>query len=355
MEPIGHVVHTLAVEFHLDTTRQKSIASDCLDIADALLRERAHWHEHFAQVGRERDAGSGPGRHLGGLVPHLLQNLPLVVSQVLNLSGINFVHYDHHRLVGKERTDGMKQCRLLFEREPALLRDVDHVQHSSAKMRQRRDALHLDGVPLLKRPVQDSWCVNHLPTQVLIVGVPHEQTLCGEGIRLHFNVGTRHLVHERTFPHVGISTDEKRPGVWIDGRKSRHVLPDLFQVGKGRRLALDQRAHPPKRSALELLRSVQRVCVLEQPDIIICDAGHELLGRVQLPQSQLVVIFIVQNVEQIPVERMNLVCLGEAGEDRAQPIHNVRGCEFHLARVKLTDTLDGPAVVNDRRRLALGL
>ncbi len=61
--------------------------------------------------------------------------------------------------------------------------------------------LHFNGVALLQRAVQYTGGVNDLPSQVLVVQVPHEQTLCGEGIGLHIDVCTRDLC----IPAVSIS------------------------------------------------------------------------------------------------------------------------------------------------------
>ncbi len=53
--------------------------------------------------------------------------------------------------------------------------------------------LHLDGVPLLERAVQDAGRVNDLPAQVSVVHVPYKETFCREGVRLHLHVRSRHL------------------------------------------------------------------------------------------------------------------------------------------------------------------
>ncbi len=51
---------------------------------------------------------------------------------------------------------------LLCQGVPALLRDVHEVEHAAVKVRQRRDGLHLDGVALLQRVVQQTRCVDDL-------------------------------------------------------------------------------------------------------------------------------------------------------------------------------------------------
>ena len=58
------------------------------------------------------------------------------------------------------------------------------------------DGLHLDGVSLFQRMVQDTGGVDDLPTQVLVVRVAHEQRLGRESVGLDLNIGTGDLVDE---------------------------------------------------------------------------------------------------------------------------------------------------------------
>ena len=53
--------------------------------------------------------------------------------------------------------------------------------------------LHLDGVALLQRPVQQAGRVDDLPAQVLVVHVAHEERLGGERVGLHVHIRARHL------------------------------------------------------------------------------------------------------------------------------------------------------------------
>lgn len=48
---------------------------------------------------------------------------------------------DQQGLGGEEGGDGVEQRRLLRDRVPARLADVQHVQHRRPQVRQRRDAL----------------------------------------------------------------------------------------------------------------------------------------------------------------------------------------------------------------------
>ena len=88
-------------------------------------------------------------------------------------------------------------------------------------------SLHLDGVALLERVVEDARRVDDLPPQILVVGVAHEERLGGEGVGLHLDVRARYLVDEARLAHVGKAGDQDGPGIWIDGGKTTEVLANL--------------------------------------------------------------------------------------------------------------------------------
>lgn len=99
-------------------------------------------------------------------------------------------------------------------------------------MSQSSDTLHLDGVHLLQRMVKNTRRVYDLPPKVFIVEVANKKRLGCESVWLNIDIGTSDLVDERGFSDIGISTDQKRPGVWIDGRKTGDVLANLLKVSK---------------------------------------------------------------------------------------------------------------------------
>ena len=174
-------------------------------------------------------------------------------------------------------------------------------------MGQGGDGLHLDRVPVLERVVEDSWGVNDLPPEVLVVHVPDKERLGGEGVRLHVHVGPGHLVHEAGLAHVRVACDQEGAGVGVDGGETGHVLPDLLQVGQGVLEPLHQGAHAPKAGALQLLAAVQRVSKLEEAAVILGNAVHLVPGRVNLTQRQLVVILVIKDVQQVSVKWMNVL------------------------------------------------
>lgn len=116
--------------------------------------------------------------------------------------------------------------------------------------------------------------------------------------RLDIDIGTGDLVDETTFSDIRVATDQERPGVRVDSWQTRDVLPDLLEIGQRVLLSLHDCRHSTECGSLELFTSVQRVSKLEESDIVFCDLGDEMTSGVQLPQSKLVVVLVVQNVEQ---------------------------------------------------------
>jgi len=47
------------------------------------------------------------------------------------------------------------------------------------------------------------------------------ERLGGESIRLHFDIGVGHLVHETGFTHVWITSHQESAGIGVDGRETR--------------------------------------------------------------------------------------------------------------------------------------
>lgn len=94
------------------------------------------------------------------------------------------------------------------------------------------DRLHFDGVHLFQRVVQYTWGINCLESQILVIEMSNEQTLGCESIRLNINVCSSDAFQETGLANVWVTTDEKRPGVRIDRRKTTKMLSDLIEVEK---------------------------------------------------------------------------------------------------------------------------
>ena len=136
----------------------------------------------------------------------------------------------HTDLVGEQGADVAEELQLLLQGVTALLRRVHDEQNRSSQVSQSCDGLHLDGVPLLQRVVQDTGGVHHLhrrahslslvfvltmqrvslvcvrertppadlPAEVSVVHVTHEQRLGGESVRLDVNICSGHLMRKIT-------------------------------------------------------------------------------------------------------------------------------------------------------------
>lgn len=110
-------------------------------------------------------------------------------------------------------------------------------------MSQSGDTLHLNGVHLLQRVVQNTRRVDDLPSQVLVIQMTNEQRLGGEGVRLDIHVRAGDLVNEGRFADVGVSTDDEGSGIGVDGGETGDMLTDLLEVRKRVFLAAHDRSH----------------------------------------------------------------------------------------------------------------
>lgn len=94
----------------------------------------------------------------------------------------------------------ISNCHTLL-RVPYLLGDgvstlfgyVENVEHRCSEMGQGGDGLHLDGVPLFKRMIQDARCIYHLPAEVPVVHVADKQRFGGEGVWFHLYICSGNL------------------------------------------------------------------------------------------------------------------------------------------------------------------
>ena len=152
-------------------------------------------------------------------------------------------------------------------------------------MGQGSNGLHFNGVTIFERVIQNSWGVHHLPTQVAMISMPDKERLGRESVRLDFNICPSDLVDEAGFADIGESTDKQCPGIWVNGRQTGEMLPDLLQILKTLRLPLHDGGHATQGCLLELLAAVQGVTVLEKADIIFGDIVNQMQGNVDLTKS----------------------------------------------------------------------
>ena len=326
-----------AAHLLLDALREEQLARRLLHLVHALLREGRHVQHRRARGLELRDAlALLRGEHVGGAL-------------------VDLVDGDDEGLAVEERLDRLEERHLLRDREAALLRDVDHVEHAALQVRERGDRLHLDRVALLEGLVEDARRVDDLPAHVLVVHVAHVQRLGRERVRLHLDVGARHLVHEGRLADVRVARDDDRARGGVDGGEAHHVLPDLLEVLERAFLPLHDRAHAAQRRALQRLAPVERVAVLEQLDVVAADAVDELARDVHLAEGELEVVAVVEDVHQVRVERVDVVQPREVRQDLRQLLVVVGVRVLDLAHVKLPDADDVVARVDDGRRLPLRL
>mmetsp|Transcript_38497 Transcript_38497/g.85933 ORF Transcript_38497/g.85933 Transcript_38497/m.85933 type:complete len:380 (+) Transcript_38497:508-1647(+) len=240
-EAVEHVTHLGAREARVHARLQQEVARPILHRRHARLRHVAHLHELHAAVLPDEPLDLGA----------------VLRAQVVEGDHIDLVEHHHQLLVREEGLDGLEEGHLLGDREAALLRDVDEVEHRALEVGESGDGLHLDGVALVQGVVEDAGRVDHLPPQVPVVHVPHVQRLGREGVRLHLHVRAGHLVHEGGLAHVGVAADDEGPRVGVDRGEAAQVLAHLLEVRQARLLTLDDRHHTPQRRALELLAAVE--------------------------------------------------------------------------------------------------
>ena len=120
---------------------------------------------------------------------------PTVQAATVNLvqpRNIGLVEDQHRRLVREEPLGRMEELALCLDGVSALLRKIDEVENAN-QVCERRDTLHLNVVHLLQRVVDDTRRVDHQPSHVAVIEVPHEERLGRERIRLDVDVRVRDL------------------------------------------------------------------------------------------------------------------------------------------------------------------
>lgn len=80
-----------------------------------------------------------------------------------------------------------------------------------------------------------------------------------------------------------------------------------------------------------------------------------MLCYIELPQSQLVMVSVVQDVHQVSIEWMDVVQFGELCQDGGQLVVVVLLSVFYLSSVELADARDLVMLVDDSGSLPLRL
>ena len=78
--------------------------------------------------------------------------------------------------------------------------------------------------------IKYSRCINNLPSQILVIQMPHKQRLCGERVGLDIDICASDFVDEGGFSDVGIAANEESAGIGVYGWETGYMLADLFEV-----------------------------------------------------------------------------------------------------------------------------
>ena len=183
--------------------------------------------------------------------------------------------------------------------------------------------------------VKDARSVHHLPAEIAVVHVTHEQGLGGEGVRLDLHVSPSYLVHETGFPDVWEAADEEGPGIRIDRGETGEMLTYLLQILQVLSLLFHYGAHPTQGCPLQLFTAIERVGEFDETNVVFRNVVYEVLGYVELSQGKLVVVSVVEDVHEVSIEGMDVVQLGELGQYGGQLVVVVLLGVFYLSRVEL--------------------
>jgi hypothetical protein len=180
------------------------------------------------------------------------------------------------------------------------------------------DTLHLNGVHLLQGVIKDTWGIDSLESQVFVVKMAHKQTLGGESVWLNIHICASDAAEETRLSDVGVPADQKSTGVGINRRQTAQMLANLVKVHEGIFESLNDCSHTTKSSPFELLALEQRLRILDEAHVVSRDGLNQVLGCRQLTESDLEMVGIVQGVEEIFMERMDVLEAGETLEDGAK-------------------------------------
>lgn len=242
----------------------------------------------------------------------------LLLTEILHPLQIHLIENNQDRFVLEERFDGMIQMDLLEHRVPALLGRIHEVYHAALEVGQGSDRLHFDCVHFLELVVQDARGVDYLETQVVELGVADVQSLGGEGVGLDLDVRPADAVDEAGFADVGVAGEQNGALVGVYGGQPRHMFPHLLEVRQRRPDLADHSAHPTQSRPLQGLASVEGIGILDEFEVIATHIVDHILGRFDMAQGQFVVVLIVEDVEEVTVEGMDVLHLGEVLEDVEQ-------------------------------------
>lgn len=117
------------------------------------------------------------------------------------------------------------------------------------------------------------------------------------------------------------------------------MLSDLLKINQGIFQSFADRGHPTKGSAFEGLALEERLRILEKSYVVSCNGFDQPLCCRQCSEGNFEMVGIVKSVEQIFVERVDVLQSRKPVEDGLELFGEGFGGEFDLASVKICDNV----------------
>ena len=83
------------------------------------------------------------------------------------------------------------------------------------------------------------------------------------------------------------------------------MLPNLLQIRERSFELFDDSGHSTQSRSFQEFTAVQRIAKLQQTNVILGDVVDEGTCCIQLTKSELVVVTIIKNIDEIGIERMD--------------------------------------------------
>jgi hypothetical protein len=178
--------------------------------------------------------------------------------------------------------------------------------------------------------------------------VTNVETLGCEGVGLDLDIRARDVLQKRGLANIGETRNDKCAGVGVDRGQTTQMLPDLLKVDEGVLEPLADCGHATQRGLLQLLALKERLSVLQETNVVTGDGLDQRLGGRQLTKRDAEVVCIVEGVEQIAVERVDILQAGEGIDRLCEALGEGLGGVLDLTGVEGSDTADLEACTNLR-------
>jgi hypothetical protein len=113
------------------------------------------------------------------------------------------------------------------------------------------------------------------------------------------------------------------------------MLAHLIEVQERIFQSPTDRGHSTERCALELLTLEERLCVFEESNIVARHYFDEVLCGGKLAESYAEVVGVVKGVEEILMERVDILEPGETVQDQRELFCESFLCEFDFSSIEV--------------------